>query len=43
MSAPMSATNPFLNFPYGSIQMECEAHDLIVDDFDAMPGSRGTV
>ncbi|GAB5451939.1 MAG: carotenoid oxygenase family protein [Halioglobus sp.] len=31
MSAPMSSTNPFLNFPYGSIQMECEAHDLIVE------------
>ena len=31
MSAPMSATNPFLNFPYGSIQMECDAHDLIIE------------
>ena len=31
MSAPMSATNPFLNFPYGAIQMECEARDLIVE------------
>jgi len=31
MSAPMSATNPFLNFPYGPIQMECEAQDLIVE------------
>lgn len=31
MAAPMSATNPFLNFPFGSIQMECEARDLIVE------------
>jgi carotenoid cleavage dioxygenase len=27
----MSATNPFLNFPYGAIQMECQARDLIVE------------
>lgn len=31
MAQPMSATNPFLNFPYGPIQMECEAHDLVVE------------
>ncbi|MCB1704879.1 MAG: carotenoid oxygenase family protein [Halioglobus sp.] len=31
MAEPMSATNPFLNFPFGSIQMECEARDLIVE------------
>ena len=31
MAVPMSATNPFLNFPYGAIQMECEAQDLIVE------------
>jgi carotenoid cleavage dioxygenase-like enzyme len=31
MAQPMSATNPFLNFPYGPIQMECEASDLIVE------------
>jgi carotenoid cleavage dioxygenase-like enzyme len=31
MAQPMSATNPFLNFPYGPIQMECEAQDLIVE------------
>ena len=31
MAQPMSATNPFLNFPYGAIQMECDAHDLIVE------------
>jgi len=31
MAQPMSATNPFLNFPYGPIQMECEARDLIVE------------
>jgi len=31
MAAPMSATNPFLNFPFGPIQMECEAHDLVVE------------
>lgn len=31
MSAPMSQTNPFLNFPFGAIQMECTARDLIVE------------
>lgn len=31
MSVPMSATNPFLNFPFGPIQMECDARDLIVE------------
>ncbi|MEM1110819.1 MAG: carotenoid oxygenase family protein [Pseudomonadota bacterium] len=31
MAEPMSATNPFLNFPYGPIQMECEARDLVVE------------
>lgn len=31
MSVPMSATNPFLNFPYGPIQMECQAEDLVVE------------
>jgi len=31
MAQPMSATNPFLNFPYGPIQMECDAHDLVVE------------
>ena len=31
MAQPMSATNPFLNFPWGPIQMECEAHDLVVE------------
>ena len=31
MAQPMSATNPFLNFPYGPIQMECDAKDLIVE------------
>lgn len=31
MAEPMSATNPFLNFPYGAIQMECDAQDLIVE------------
>jgi carotenoid cleavage dioxygenase-like enzyme len=31
MAQPMSATNPFLVFPYGPIQMECEAHDLVVE------------
>ena len=30
MAQPMSATNPFLSFPYGPIQMECDAHDLVV-------------
>ena len=31
MAQAMSVTNPFLNFPYGPIQMECEAHDLVVE------------
>ncbi len=31
MAKPMSATNPFLNFPFGAIQMECSASDLIVE------------
>ena len=31
MAAPMSPTNPFLNFPYGPIQMECNARDLVVE------------
>ncbi|MFT4520541.1 MAG: carotenoid cleavage dioxygenase-like enzyme [Halioglobus sp.] len=31
MAQPMSATNPFLNFPYGPIQMECNAYDLLVE------------
>jgi len=31
MAVPMSQTNPFLNFPYGPIQMECDARDLVVE------------
>jgi carotenoid cleavage dioxygenase-like enzyme len=31
VAQPMSATNPFLNFPYGPIQMECNAYDLLVE------------
>jgi len=31
MAQPMQADNPFLNFPYGAIQMECDARDLIVE------------
>ena len=31
MATPMSPTNPFLNFPYGPIQMECNARDLVVE------------
>jgi len=31
MSIPMPTTNPFLNFPFGPIQMECDARDLIVE------------
>jgi carotenoid cleavage dioxygenase-like enzyme len=31
MAEPMSASNPFLNFPWGPIQMECDAADLIVE------------
>ena len=31
MAEPMPADNQFLNFPWGPIQMECEAHDLVVE------------
>lgn len=31
MSAPMPANNDFLHFPFGAIQMECDARDLIVE------------
>jgi carotenoid cleavage dioxygenase len=31
MAEPMPADNPFLNFPWGPIQMECEARDLVVE------------
>jgi carotenoid cleavage dioxygenase len=31
MAEPMSATNPFLNFPFAPIRMECEARDLIIE------------
>ncbi len=31
MSQAFSPTNPFLNFPYGSIHMECDARDLVVE------------
>ncbi|MFT6957991.1 MAG: carotenoid cleavage dioxygenase-like enzyme [Halieaceae bacterium] len=31
MAEPLSATNPFLNFPYGPIRMECNARDLIIE------------
>lgn len=31
MAQPMPADNPFLNFPWGPIQMECEACDLVVE------------
>lgn len=31
MAQPMPADNPFLNFPYGPIQMECDASDLVVE------------
>jgi carotenoid cleavage dioxygenase len=31
MAEMMSATNPFLNFPYAPIRMECEARDLLVE------------
>ncbi|MGI9284236.1 MAG: carotenoid oxygenase family protein [Pseudomonadales bacterium] len=31
MAQPMPTDNPFLNFPYGPIQMECDARDLIVE------------
>ncbi len=31
MAQPMPADNPFLNFPYGPVRMECDANDLIVE------------
>lgn len=31
MAQPMPADNPFLKFPYGAIQMECNAWDLHVE------------
>ena len=31
MAELMSATNPFLNFPFAPIRMECEAWDLLVE------------
>ena len=31
MAEPMPADNQFLNFPWGPIQMECDAHDLVVE------------
>ena len=31
MAQQMPADNPFLNFPWGPIQMECEANDLIIE------------
>jgi carotenoid cleavage dioxygenase len=31
MAEPMPADNPFLNFPWGPIQMECDAQDLVVE------------
>lgn len=31
MAQPMPADNPFLDFPFGPIQMECDARDLVVE------------
>ena len=31
MAQPMPADNVFLNFPWGPIQMECNARDLVVE------------
>ncbi|MFT4997321.1 MAG: carotenoid cleavage dioxygenase-like enzyme [Chitinophagales bacterium] len=31
MAKPMPSDNPFLQFPFGPIQMECDAHDLVVE------------
>ena len=31
MAEPMPADNQFLNFPWGPIQMECEAADLVIE------------
>lgn len=31
MAKPMPVDNPYLQFPFGPIQMECDAHDLVVD------------
>jgi len=42
MSSPMSASNPFLNFPYGPIQMECSARDLVVEG-EIPPGLCGSL
>ncbi len=41
MAEPMSKTNPFLNFPYGPLRMECEAVDLIVEG-EMPPDLNGT-
>ena len=39
MAQPMPADNPFLNFPWGPIQMECEASDLVIEG--EIPGDPG--
>ena len=31
MAQPMPTDNPFLEFPWGPIQMECEASNLIIE------------
>ena len=31
MAKPMPKDNPFLQFPFGPIQMECNAQDLVVE------------
>ena len=31
MAQPMPADNAFLQFPWGPLQMECDAHDLVVE------------
>jgi carotenoid cleavage dioxygenase len=31
MAKPMPGDNPFLQFPFGPIQMECDADDLVVE------------
>lgn len=31
MAQPMPADNPFLNFPYAPLQMECDASDLVIE------------
>jgi carotenoid cleavage dioxygenase-like enzyme len=42
MAQPMPKDNPFLNFPFGPIQMECEASNLVVEG-EIPPELNGTL